>query len=47
MAVGRGATGAVDSLWETDGGHTGAIEAEPEECERRAVEFFDRNLLEG
>jgi hypothetical protein len=34
-------------LWEADGGHTGAIEAEPEEYERRIVELFDRNLLEG
>jgi fermentation-respiration switch protein FrsA (DUF1100 family) len=34
-------------LWAADGGHTGAIDAEPEEYERRIVEFFDTNLLEG
>jgi fermentation-respiration switch protein FrsA (DUF1100 family) len=34
-------------LWAADGGHTGAIDAEPEEYERRIVEFFDSNLLEG
>jgi dienelactone hydrolase len=34
-------------LWAADGGHTGALEAEPEEYERRVVAFFDRSLLEG
>jgi hypothetical protein len=34
-------------LWAAEGGHTGAIDAEPAEYERRVVAFFDRNLLEG
>jgi uncharacterized protein len=34
-------------IWAAEGGHTGAIDAEPEEYERRVVEFFDSNLLEG
>jgi fermentation-respiration switch protein FrsA (DUF1100 family) len=33
-------------IWAADGGHTGAIDAEPEEYERRVVGFFDRSLLE-
>jgi hypothetical protein len=32
-------------LWAAAGGHTGAINAEPEEYERRVVGFFDRELL--
>jgi uncharacterized protein len=31
--------------WAADGGHTGAIDAEPEEYERRVVGFFDETLL--
>jgi dienelactone hydrolase len=31
--------------WAAEGGHTGAIDAEPEEYERRVVGFFDRTLL--
>jgi uncharacterized protein len=33
-------------LWPAPGGHTGAIDAAPEEYERRVVAFFDRALLE-
>jgi uncharacterized protein len=33
-------------LWPAPGGHTGAIDAAPEEYERRVVGFFDRALLE-
>jgi dienelactone hydrolase len=33
-------------LWAAEGGHTGALTAEPEEYERRVVGFFDRALLE-
>jgi uncharacterized protein len=33
------------SIWAAEGGHTGAITAEPEEYERRVVAFFDRALL--
>jgi dienelactone hydrolase len=33
-------------LWAAEGGHTGAINAEPEEYERRVVGFFDRELLD-
>ena len=32
--------------WAAPGGHTGAIDAAPEEYERRVVGFFDRNLLD-
>jgi dienelactone hydrolase len=31
-------------LWAAEGGHTGAIDAEPDEYERRVVGFFDRTL---
>ena len=31
-------------LWETDSGHTGGLEAEPLEYERRVIGFFDRFL---
>jgi hypothetical protein len=31
-------------LWAAPGGHTGAIEAAPEEYERRVIEFLDRSL---
>jgi uncharacterized protein len=31
--------------WAAPGGHTGAIEAAPEEYERRVIRFFDRSLL--
>jgi fermentation-respiration switch protein FrsA (DUF1100 family) len=34
-------------LWAAEGGHTGAISAEPEEYERRVVGFFDDALLSG
>jgi uncharacterized protein len=40
------ATGPKE-LWEAPGGHTGAIDAAPEEYERRVVAFFDRALLNG
>ena len=33
-------------IWAADGGHTGAIAADPAEYERRVVGFFDRALLE-
>jgi hypothetical protein len=33
-------------LWPAPGGHTGAIDAAPEEYERRVVGFFDRTLGE-
>jgi uncharacterized protein len=32
-------------LWAAEGGHTGAIDAEPQEYERRVVGFFDDALL--
>ena len=32
-------------LWETDSGHTGGLEAQPAEYERRVIRFFDRFLL--
>ena len=34
-------------IWAAEGGHTGALGAQPEEYERRVVGFFDDNLLEG
>jgi hypothetical protein len=34
-------------LWPAPGGHTGAIEAAPDEYERRVVGFFDRTLAPG
>jgi dienelactone hydrolase len=34
-------------IWAAEGGHTGALSAEPDEYERRVVGFFDDNLLEG
>jgi uncharacterized protein len=34
-------------IWAAEGGHTGAIDAEPEEYERRVVSFFDRALLDS
>ena len=33
-------------LWETDSSHTGGLEAQPVEYERRVIGFFDRFLLE-
>jgi pimeloyl-ACP methyl ester carboxylesterase len=33
-------------LWAAEGGHTGAIDAEPREYERRVIAFFDRALLD-
>jgi uncharacterized protein len=33
--------------WAAPGGHTGAIDAAPEEYERRVVAFFDRTIGEG
>ena len=38
------AKGAKQS-WQAPGGHTGALDAAPQEYERRVVGFFDRNLL--
>ncbi len=38
------ATGPKE-IWEAPGGHTGAIDAQPAEYERRVVGFFDENLL--
>jgi dienelactone hydrolase len=32
-------------IWAAEGGHTGAIDAVPDEYERRVVAFFDRELL--
>jgi hypothetical protein len=35
------------AIWEVAGSaHTGGIDAQPEEYERRIVGFFDRTLLE-
>ena len=34
-------------LWAAEGGHTGAIDAEPQEYEQRVVGFFDDALLGG
>ena len=34
-------------LWAAEGGHTGAIDAEPQEYERRIVGFFDDALVSG
>ena len=34
-------------LWAAEGGHTGAIDAEPQEYERRIVGFFDDALASG
>jgi fermentation-respiration switch protein FrsA (DUF1100 family) len=40
------AAGEPKELWEiTSGGHTGGLEAEGEEYERRVLGFFDRSLL--
>lgn len=33
-------------IWAAEGGHTGAIDAEPREYERRVVQFFNETLLE-
>jgi dienelactone hydrolase len=33
-------------LWAAEGGHTGALDAEPEKYERRVVGFFDAALLD-
>jgi len=34
------------AIWKVPGaGHTGGIEAQPEEYERRVIGFFDRTLL--
>jgi hypothetical protein len=42
------AAGEPKEIWEmTTASHTGGIEAEPEEYERRVVGFFDRALLEN
>jgi uncharacterized protein len=40
------ATGPKE-VWVAPGGHVGAIDAAPDEYERRVVAFFDDNLLEG
>jgi uncharacterized protein len=34
-------------IWSVDSGHTGAIDAEPQEYERRVVAFLDSALLQG
>jgi uncharacterized protein len=34
-------------IWAPEGGHTGAIDAEPDEYERRVVAFFDSALLDS
>ena len=40
------AAGPTAELWEVPGaGHTGGLEAQPEEYERRVIEFFDDALL--
>jgi pimeloyl-ACP methyl ester carboxylesterase len=40
------AAGPTAQLWEVPGaGHTGGLEAQPEEYERRLIEFFDDALL--
>ena len=39
------AAGPPRTIWKTDSGHTGGIEAEPREYERRVPAFFDRYLL--
>jgi fermentation-respiration switch protein FrsA (DUF1100 family) len=40
------AAGEPKQLWRVPGaGHTGGIDAQPEEYERRVVDFFDRALL--
>jgi hypothetical protein len=41
----EGARGPKE-LWAAPGGHTGAIDAAPQEYERRVVGFFDRTLLD-
>ena len=42
------AAGEPKTLWEIpEGGHTGGIDAQPEEYEARVVGFFDRALLGG
>jgi fermentation-respiration switch protein FrsA (DUF1100 family) len=38
------AAGPPRTIWKTDSGHTGGIEAAPREYERRVVAFFDRYL---
>jgi uncharacterized protein len=39
------AAGPPRTIWKTDSGHTGGIEAAPGEYERRVIAFFDRYLL--
>ncbi len=40
------AAGQPKEIWMVPGaGHTGGIDAQPEEYERRVIEFFDRSLL--
>jgi len=40
------AAGEPKAIWRVPGsGHTGGIEARPEEYERRVIGFFDRALL--
>jgi hypothetical protein len=42
------AAGEPKTIWKVPGaGHTGGIDAQPAEYERRVVDFFDRSLLEG
>ena len=38
------AAGEPKSLWRAKGGHTGALETQPAEYERRVVGFFERTL---
>jgi dienelactone hydrolase len=39
------AAGEPKELWRTESGHTGGLDADPEEYEQRVVAFFDRTLL--
>jgi hypothetical protein len=38
------AAGDPKNLWKTDSGHTGGYDADPQEYERRVVQFFDGAL---
>lgn len=39
------AAGQPKQIWEAKGGHTGGIAEEPQEYERRVIDFLDRSLL--
>jgi hypothetical protein len=42
------AAGGPKEIWRVPGSeHTGGLEAQPAEYERRVVDFFDRALLRG